>query len=379
MDVLQIDRALKSTILHNLGRQKVSMLVGARRIGKTALLKAIAKETDLKVLQLNGEDADTIALLEKESIANYKRLLQGYNLLIVDEAPFIPNIGQKAKLMIDAIEPLHIILTGSSAFDLVQQGEPLTGRTITYNMYPLAQMELKAYENLLTTRQMLEERLIFGGYPEAITSANLKEKKAYLTELVNTYLLKDLLSFEDIRQPQKITDLLKLIAMQIGGEVSFEELGRKLGISKNTVERYLDLLSKVFIIYRRYGFSRNLRKEVAKSQKWYFYDNGVRNAIINQFQPLSLRQDTGALWENYLMAERMKFHSYNEEAVNSYFWRTYDRQKIDLVEENEGFLRAFECKWNQTKSKFPVAFSNAYPEATFEVINQDSYLDWIGG
>jgi uncharacterized protein len=379
MDVLQIDRALKSTILHNLGRQKVSMLVGARRIGKTALLTAIAKQTDLKVLQLNGEDADTIALLEKESIANYKRLLQGYNLLIIDEAPFVPNIGQKAKLMIDAIEPLHIILTGSSAFDLVQQGEPLTGRTITYNMYPLAQMELKAYENLLTTHQMLEERLIFGGYPETITSANLKEKKAYLTELVNTYLLKDLLSFEDIRQPQKITDLLKLMAMQIGGEVSFEELGRKLGISKNTVERYLDLLSKVFIIYRRYGFSRNLRKEVAKSQKWYFYDNGVRNAIINQFQPLSLRQDTGALWENYLMAERMKFHSYNKEAVNSYFWKTYDRQEIDLIEENEGVLSAFQCKWNHTKSKFPVAFANAYPEATFEVINQDSYLDWIGG
>jgi uncharacterized protein len=378
MDVLQMDRALKRTILQNLGHQKVSMLVGARRIGKTALLKAIAKETDLKVLQLNGEDADTIALLEKESIANYKRLLQGYNLLIIDEAPFIPNIGQKAKLMIDAIEPLHIILTGSSAFDLVQQGEPLTGRTLTYHMYPLAQMELRPYENLLTTRQMLEERLIFGGYPEAVTASNIKEKKDYLTELVNTYLLKDLLSFEDIRQPQKITDLLKLIAFQIGSEVSFDELGRNLGVSKNTIERYLDLLTKVFIIYRRYGFSRNLRKEVAKSQKWYFYDNGVRNAIINQFQPLSLRQDTGALWENYLMAERMKFHAYNKVPINSYFWRTYDRQEIDLIEEKDGALMAFECKWNHGKSKLPVAFANAYPDAGFEVINQYNYLEWIG-
>jgi predicted AAA+ superfamily ATPase len=298
-------------------------------------------------------------------------------LLIIDEAQYIPDIGRKAKLMIDEIKPLHIILTGSSAFDIIQSGEPLVGRTISYQLYPVAQMELQSIENPLQTRQHLEERLIYGGYPELLGLPGLTEKQAYLRELINTYLLKDILAFENIRQGQKLRDLLVLLARQIGNEVSQEELGRQLGISKNTVARYLDLLSKVFVIYSRGGFSRNLRKEVVKSQRWYFADNGIRNALINQFSPLALRQDTGQLWENYFISERQKRNAYYEEQVNCYYWRTYDQQEIDLIEEKNGQLTAFECKWKEQKVKVPVAFANAYPEAKFILVHQGNYEEWV--
>lgn len=372
-------RALLKNIEKGLSEQKVSLLLGARRVGKTQLLQALTNQLGQKVLILNGEDAETASLLDNRSISNYTRLLQGYELLIIDEAQYIPDIGRKAKLMIDSIKPLHIILTGSSSYDLVQQGEPLTGRTLTYYMYPMAQLELKETENVLQTKQLLEERLVYGSYPETLSKTTLEGKKAYLNELVNTYLLKDLLAFEDIRQSSKISDLLKLLAFQVGNEVSNDELGKQLGLSKNTVERYLDLLSKVFIIYQRKGFSRNLRKEIVKTSKWYFFDNGVRNALISQFQPLALRQDTGPLWENYLLSERVKYHGYQQEIVNAYFWRTYDQQEIDLVEESDGKLAAFECKWKEVQAKIPVAFAKAYINASFETINQENYLPWIGG
>ena len=374
-----IERALLPHLTKGLNRQKVTILLGARRVGKTELLQKITDQRPKGILQLNGEDADTIALLDNRSVSNYSRLLEGCELLIIDEAQYIPDIGRKAKLMIDNIKPLHIILTGSSAYDLVQEGEPLTGRTITFHLYPLAQLELKNSENLLQTKQRLEERLLYGTYPEVLTTELNEGKRSYLNELVNTYLLKDLLVFEDIRQSVKIIDLLKLLAFQVGSEVSYDELGRQLSLSKNTVERYLDLLTKVFIIYQRRGFSRNLRKEIVKSSKWYFFDNGVRNALIGQFQPLALRQDTGMLWENYLMAERIKFNAYNQQQVTAYFWRTYDQQEIDLVEENDGVLKAIECKWQESKVKIPTAFARAYPNASFEIINRNNYLPWIGG
>ncbi len=376
---MRFQRTKYNRIVEGFSRQKVSLLIGARRVGKTEIIRELAGQFGSKLLMLNGEDADTAALLDNRSVSNYQRLLQGYQYLIIDEAQYIPDIGTKAKLMIDSIQPLHILLTGSSAYDLVQQGEPLTGRTITYELFPMAQMELKDTENLLETKQRLEERLLFGSYPETLTAPSINDKKLYLNELVNTYLLKDILAFEDIRQSSKITDLLKLLAFQVGSEVSNDELGRNLGISKNTVERYLDLLSKVFIIYPRKGFSRNLRKEVVKSSKWYFFDNGVRNALISQFQPLALRQDVGQLWENYLLAERNKYHSYSQHIVNSYFWRTYDQQELDLVEEQDGSLFAIELKWKDGKAKIPTAFGKAYPDASFDLINQQNYLPWIGG
>ncbi len=372
-----VTRLLYKMVEQNLSKQKVSLLLGARRVGKTELLKAISEAKKDKCLWLNGEDADVQKLIEDRSIANYTRLLQGYDLLIIDEAQFVPDMGRKAKLMIDEIKPLHIILTGSSAFDIQQMGEPLVGRTISYRLHPIAQMELSPQENILVTKQKLEERLVYGSYPEVITAENLEEKQRYLTELINTYLLKDILVFENIKNPQKLRDLLMLLAYQLGSEVSLDEIGKQLCMSKNTVERYLDLLSKVFVIYKRSGFSRNLRKEIVKSNRWYFYDNGIRNALINNYSPIALRQDVGMLWENYVLSERVKRNDYTGYVANSHFWRTYDQQEIDLIEEKDGQLQAFEMKWKEQKVKTPVAFAKAYIDVHFAVIHQTNYLDWI--
>jgi predicted AAA+ superfamily ATPase len=373
-----LQRALYNNILANTGKQKVSILLGARRVGKTCLLQEIKNNTAQGCLWLNGEDQTVADILEERSIANYKRLLQGHALLIIDEAQYISDISRKLKLMIDEISPLHIIITGSSAFDMQQSGEPLTGRSITYTMFPVAQMELAKQENIIQTKELLDERLIFGSYPEVITLSTLAEKQQYLFELINTYLLKDILAFENIRNPQRLKDLLVLLAYQIGSEVSLDELGRQLGLSKNTVERYLDLLSKVFVIYNRRGYSKNLRKEVTKSSRWYFYDNGIRNALISNFNLPALRQDMGMLWENYIAAERIKHNAYNNFFINSYFWRTYDQQEIDLVEEQNAALSAYEFKWRLDKAKIPVAFAKAYPGVPFSVIHSKNYLDFIG-
>ncbi len=371
-----LQRALYDHILANTSQQKVSILLGARRVGKTHLLQQIYSAAQ-NCLWLNGEDETVAKVLDDRNVANYKALLQGYELLIIDEAQYIDDIGRKVKLMIDAIHPLHIIITGSSAFDIQQTGEPLTGRSITCTMFPVAQMELAKHENLIQTTENLHERLIFGGYPEVITLPTLVKKQQYLFELINTYLLKDILAFENIRNPQKLRDLLVLLAYQIGSEVSLDELGRQLGLSKNTVERYLDLLSKVFVIYNRRGYSKNLRKEVAKSSRWYFYDNGIRNALISNFNLPALRQDMGMLWENYVAAERLKYNAYHHLFVNSYFWRTYDQQEIDLIEEQNAALNAFECKWKVDKVKVPVAFAKAYPGVPYSVIHSGSYLHFI--
>lgn len=370
-----IKRAIAQQLFSNLHLQKVSLLLGARRVGKTALLQSLYDQIKPEALWLNGEDADVARLLENRTEANYGRLLAGKKFLFIDEAQYVPDIGRKVKLMIDTIRPLHIIITGSSAFEIQQSGEPLVGRSLRYFLYPVAQLELQ--ENSLQIVQHLEDRLLYGSYPELIGLTDVKDKKAYLVELINTYLLKDILAFQDVRNPQKLKDLLGLLAHQIGQEVSLEELGRQLGMSKNTVERYLDLLSKVYVIYNRRGYSKNLRKEIVKSGRWYFFDNGIRNALIPNFSPLSLRPDTGQLWENYLVSERVKKNTYRQRMVNSFFWRTYDQQEIDVIEEEDGSLAAFECKWGEGRAKVPVAFKDAYPDARFQIINRDNYIDWI--
>lgn len=372
-----IYRALYDLISDSFSKQKVTLLLGARRVGKTELLTALKDELGQHCLWLNGEDANVLALLEERSVANYRRLLQNVSILIIDEAQFVPEMGLKAKLMIDHIKPLHIILTGSSAFDIAEMGEPLAGRTIRFYMYPLAQLELESSETFLQTKEKLEERLIYGSYPELVMMNTLTEKKTYLLELVNTYLLKDILAFENVRNAQKLKDLLQLLAYQVGQQVSLEELGRQLALSKNTVERYLDLLCKVFVIYKRNGFSRNLRKEIVKTSRYYFTDNGILNAVIGQFAPLSLREDVGRLWENYLLSERNKCHEYSQTPVDSYFWRTYDGQEIDLIEVANGQLHAIECKWKKPSPRPPIAFAKAYPEAIYESAHQGNYLHLI--
>ena len=280
--------------------------------------------------------------------------------------------------MIDSFPDLTIIATGSSAFDLTNQtGEPLTGRRIHFDLFPLAQVELGTIENSLQTRQQLEDRLIFGSYPDVVGLATSAQKVDYLRELVNSYLLKDILMYEQVKNSAKLLQLLQLISWQAGGEVFYDELGRQLGISKSTVERYLDLLAKVFIIFRLGGHSNNLRKEVTRSSKWYFFDNGIRNALIPSFGLLAQRQDVGGLWENYLMAERRKANSYQRRAVEPYFWRTYDGQEIDLLEQQNGHLTAFEFKWQNRRVRVPGSFGKAYPAATFSVVHQDNYLDFV--
>lgn len=375
-----IKRSIEERLKAGLKPNKVVVLVGARRIGKTSLVKSILKDlVNKKVLQLNGEDMATAEVLRQRTVENYKRLLGDYNMLVIDEAQKIEGIGFALKLMVDEIPGINILVTGSSMFDLTNKlGEPLTGRKVTFELFPLAQLEYQHYENLIQTKSNIEERLIYGSYPELLQYPNNAEKAGYLKQLVNDYLLKDILAIEGVRNASKMLDLLRLIAFQIGKEVSLDELGRQLGMSKNTVEKYLDLLTKVFVIYKLQGFSRNLRSEIVKSNKWYFYDNGIRNVLIANFSPLSLRTDVGELWENYLMAERLKLQHYKGITVNNYFWRTYQQQEIDWVEERDGQLFAYELKWNATKRvKVPSAWKTAYPDAHFEVINPDNYLSWI--
>ncbi len=375
---MKIQRKAETQLMNKIGANKVLLLFGTRRVGKTHLIKSIESKINKPFIHLNAEDADTAKLLENRSVANYKRLLGDNTLLIIDEAQVIPDIGKILKLMIDEFEKLTIIATGSSAFDLSNQtGEPLTGRSYTYHLYPVAQIELATQENILQTAQNLEERLIFGSYPEVFQLQNSDEKAAYLKNLVNSYLLKDILIFENIQNSAKIFNLLKLIAYQAGSEVSLDELGKQLGISKNTAERYLDLLVKVQILFKLSGFSSNLRKEVTKSSKWYFFDNGIRNAVINDFRLPAIRQDMGLLWESYCIYERIKLNKYAGTDAEFFFWRTYDQQEIDLVEKRNKQLFAFEFKYGKAAGKIPGFFSKNYPDADFKIINRDNYLDTI--
>jgi predicted AAA+ superfamily ATPase len=265
-------------------------------------------------------------------------------------------------------------------FDLGNKlGEPLVGRQINFQLFPISQMELSPFENSIETQSRIEERLIYGGYPELFQLATFEEKQEYLEGIVNSYLLKDILVYNGIKKADKLVDLLRLVAMQIGNEVSIDELASNLkGISRNTVETYLDLLEKVFVIYKVRGFSKNLRKEIVKTSRYYFYDNGVRNALIRNFNTFKYRMDIGQLWENYLMIERKKRNHYLNRRINMYFWRTYDQQEIDLIEDDAGMLSSFEFKWNPKKiSKAPKAWARGYPDASFEVVNRDNFMQFV--
>lgn len=373
-----IERKIEKLILDKVQANKVIVISGARRVGKTFLIKKILQECNFEYLFLNGEDLNTHLLLSKRSVENYRQVLGSRKLLVIDEAQKVPEIGEILKLMVDEIEGLHIIVSGSSALDLFNQtGEPLTGRKYSYTLFPFCEAEYDNAENKVSKPDKLKQRLVFGNYPELLHIPDNSDKKQYIAEIINSYLLKDILLFENIKNSTKIINLLRLIAFQIGSEVSYQELGKQLSISKNTVEKYLDLLSKVFIIHKVEGFSRNLRKEISKSSRWYFYDNGIRNAIVANFNQLVVRNDIGLLWENYMISERIKYQQYHRMIVNNYFWRTYDQQEIDWVEERDGTLFAYEFKWGEKKVKTPGAWSRAYPESEFFVITPTNYHDWL--
>lgn len=373
-----ITRKIESVMLESLVPGKVVILLGARRTGKTVLLKKIVSMISEPSIFFNGEDFEVQRLLENRSVANYEMILGTTKLLVIDEAQKVPEIGKILKLMIDSIPGLRIIVTGSSAFDLTGKlGEPLTGRNRTFRLFPLSEQELDPLYGITEKRAALEERLVFGSYPEVISIHNRETKVKYLKELVNDYLVRDLLSFEGVKNAGVINNLLRLVAFQAGSEVSMSELSSNLGIARNTVEKYLDLLSKVYVIFKVEGFSRNLRKEITKNAKWYFYDNGIRNTLVANLNPLGLRNDTGSLWENFIISERIKFQEYQNVLSNNFFWRTYDKQEIDWIEERGGKLFAYEFKFNKEKAKFPIAFSEAYPESEFRVISANNYHEFV--
>lgn len=375
---MQIQRCIKNNIIKKLQTKRAVILYGPRRVGKTTLVKEIINEIDGQYLFLNGEVRSNQEWLSSQEVDIFKRYIGNNKFLIIDEAQKIDQIGLNLKLIIDHFENIKILATGSSSFELANQiGEPLVGRKWQFTLYPISQLELQKYENLSETKNNLDLRIIYGSYPEIINAKTNQDREDILNELIDSYLYRDLLEFDEIKKSQKIIDILKNLAFQIGSEVSLQELSISTGLNLRTVEKYLDLLEKTFVIKRVYGFSRNLRKEIAKMSRFYFYDIGIRNAIIQNFNKLDLRNDLGQLWENYLFMERLKRNSYKNIHSNIYFWRTYDQKEIDLIEEREGKLFAYEIKWNKNKAKIPKEFLETYKNSEFKIINQENYLEFI--
>ena len=372
------ERYLEFSEKDYLKKGKVFILYGPRRVGKTELIKKYISNFDGKIYSGTGDNQELREILSSQRLSRITSFLGNYDLLFIDEAQRIPEIGMGLKLLVDSFPEIKIIATGSSSFDLSNKlGEPLTGRNITRLLFPVSIFELYHQFGGMQILQMLENLLIFGSYPETLNTNSINEKSEYLFSLRDAYLFKDILELENIRNPSKLSDLLKLLAFQIGQEVSLNELANNLGIAKQSVERYLDLLEKSFIIKKVRGFSRNLRKEVVKTSRYYFWDNGIRNAVINNFNLMNQRNDKGMLWENFLFIERLKSKEYKRIHSNNFFWRTYDQQEIDLVEEREGQLFGYEFKYAPRKKKVPKAWSQAYPEAHFEVISKDNFLEFL--
>lgn len=357
---------------------KVIVIYGPRRTGKTTLLNRFLDETSEKYTFVSGEDITVQNYLGSQSIEKLKSFVGESRLLVIDEAQRIDKIGVNLKLIVDHIENIKVVAAGSSSFDLAEDvGEPLTGRKFVLKLFPLAQLEIAGAEERFETDAHLETRLLYGSYPEVVTTEDNGKRELYLKEIASSYLYKDILELDGIRHSNKLIRLLQLLAFQIGKEVSCNELGTQLGMSKNTVDRYLDLLEKVFVLYRLNGFSRNLRKEITKNHRYYFFDNGIRNALIGNFNPLDLRDDIGALWENYIIMERIKKQEYLQLLCNNYFWRTYDRKEIDLVEESGGKLSGYEIRWRDSRVKPPRDWLESYYNASFEIVNRENYLHFI--
>jgi len=351
-------------------------IFGARRTGKTILMEEIKRDIGEHVLMVQGDNLDVSEILSSKRLSILKQFTEGVQYLFIDEAQKIPDIGINLKLMTDNIPGIHILISGSAAFDLKAKiGEPLTGRSQYFNLFPIAQIELR--ENFLQKKENLETRLIYGGYPQVITSKSVKERINMLTSIRDGYLLKDILELDNQKDSLFVFNLLRLIAFQIGNDISYSELASKLNVNKKTVMRYLDLLEKSYILFSLPGFSRNLRNEYSKSPRYFFWDNGIRNIIISNFNGIALRDDIGRLWENYCLSERFKKNHYLGRTVNSYFWRTYDQKEIDLIEESGGKLRGFEFKWSDVKIRRPHQFLDAYPGAVFSHINRANYLPFI--
>lgn len=376
---MHIERALKQSLQQRLlESNKVILIFGPRQAGKTTLVREVIANWEGRKLEINADELRHVDTLSSRNLDRLKQLVAGYDLLFLDEAQRVPEIGINLKLLHDHLPDLRIIATGSSSLDLASKTrEPLTGRTRTFQLLPLGVCELATHFNRYELDAQLENLLLFGGYPEAYSAAARNEKIEYLRELTTSYLFKDLLEVGAIKFSPKLRDLLRLLAYQIGSEVSVNELSNKLQLHRDVVNNYLDLLEKSFVIVRLRGYNRNLRKEITRHNKVFFCDIGVRNAVIENFKPLDRRDDDGKLWENFLVIERMKSQNYRRDPANRYFWRTYTGAELDYVEEKNGQIAGFEFKFSTKTAKAPAAWQQTYANASFQTINRDNYLDFL--
>ncbi|RUA23860.1 MAG: ATPase [Bacteroidetes bacterium] len=373
---MNIKRILQDELVKKLHRSKAIILLGARQVGKTFLLNELCDKFD-NYLWLNADEEKTRHLFDDISTARLKTIIGQHKVVIIDEAQRITNIGIKLKLITDQIKDVQLIATGSSSFDLANKiNEPLTGRKFDFQLFPISFEEMVNHHGMLDEMNLLEHRLVYGYYPDVINDKGNEQE--VLNTLTNSYLYKDIFIWNKIKKSDKIVKLLQAIALQLGNQVSYNELGQIIGLDSQTVESYINILEQSFIIFRLTTFSRNLRNELKASRKIYFYDNGIRNAIISNYNPIALRNDVGALWENFLISERMKYTSYHKIYHNRFFWRTQAQQEIDYLEEREGKIFAYEFKWNpRVKVKFPKSFINSYPDSETKVISQDNYEEFV--
>ena len=376
----EIERDLKVVLDSKIGKGKVLLLIGPRQVGKTTLLKNILTSisSEKKVQFWNCDESDVRQFLSEANSAKLKSFVGNSDFIVIDEAQRVKDIGLTIKLLHDSFPNVQLAVTGSSSLDLPNSiNEPLTGRKFEYNLFPFSTNELVNHTSMLEEMRLLKNRLVYGFYPDVVN--NPGEEKEILTNIVNSYLYKDVFEFQDIRKSSVIEKLVQALALQVGSEVSFNELGNLLGIDTVTVQRYVDLLEKAYVIFHIRSFSRNVRNELKKSIKIYFYDNGVRNSVISNFSPVELRSDIGALWENFLISERIKNNTYHNKHAKYYFWRTTQKQEIDFIEEVDQNLFAYEFKYNPKKvnSKCPVTFSNNYPNVPFDVITSENYMDFV--
>lgn len=371
-----INRKLLQYITNNLKPGLAVGLFGARRTGKTVLMNQVADITPGKSLMISGEDFEVQEIFSSQKLSLLKSTTAGYTHLFIDEAQKIPNIGINLKLIVDNIPGISVFFTGSSSFELYNQiGEPLTGRSIFLNLFGFSQEELN--EDFLEARKSLDNKLIYGLYPQIYMEPGTDQKEEILNGIKNGYLLKDILEFDLQKDSVFVLNLLRLTAFQIGQDISYSEMASRLQVNVRTVQRYLNILEKMFIIFSLPGFSRNMRNEYTKTPRYYFWDNGIRNTLIANLNPVNMRNDVGQLWENYCISERQKYLSYNRISANKFFWRTYTQKEIDYVEEREGILHAYEMKYSGRSAKAPAVFLENYPDSEFTEINRDSYLDFL--
>ena len=374
---MPIKRSIQDTIENELFKGKIAIIYGARQVGKTTMVKEIQKKYAENSSYFNCDEPDIREALTNKTSTEIKAFIGRKRLVIIDEAQRVENIGLTLKLIADNFKDIQIIATGSSSFDLSNKiAEPLTGRKNEYYLYPFSLEELRGVYSVLEMHRLLERRMIYGMYPEITRDGEDSEKK--LKSLAFSYAYKDVLQYQHIKNPEVLEKLLKALALQIGCEVSYNELAGLVGVSKQTVENYVQLLEKAFIIFRLGPFSRNLRNELKKLRKIYFYDTGIRNALINNFNPFDLRTDVGNLWENFMISERIKYNNSRGLDANMYFWRTTQKQEIDYVEEKGNVLSAFEFKWKKDSFKKPKIFLDAYPGSAIELVNKGSYKKFIG-